>query len=465
MGLPWPRYSRPVLGLLAREYVSISEQTIRRMVVKTTFAQLGVLILVLYAPLLAFCADNPTDSYIRNVTQLIDRHEESIDRLAAPAESTAQALLAGGSFYLAGDPAWISEGTGRAGGLLATSPLPTAEQFKQLGEWFGKVPEGATIKKGDVVWLSYTPETFSSEAANVKDLEGKQCLVVAFGPKPPNGPPPFTHWVDSLTPWTADTNFTRMGNVLSLWTLTGEVAASTSRQNQTLAFYQSLVIYGARERNDIYTSQRPYKGSIATTYPPLASYHTGLGNGFHDGIPSMKPVQAGVLARSYLQFVSNMVRQIKDHELESIAKVGHEMLQRASESHPVYLMVLGHLMFYATARDNKMFHYLDVRSEGKNLRSSLSPDAYFIWLGYVATPLDFWYAVRSARARGVWIVSPLPAEVDFSQFDDVVINQHWLVGDAAVEVPGYDIRILPPSGIAQLFIYELLLRASGGGSS
>jgi hypothetical protein len=41
-----------------------------------------------------------------------------------------------------------------------------------------------------------------------------------------------------------------------------------------------------------------------------------------------------------------------------------------------------------------------------------------------------------------------------------VINEHWLVGDAAVDVPGYDVRILPPSGICQLFIYELLLRAA-----
>jgi len=43
----------------------------------------------------------------------------------------------------------------------------------------------------------------------------------------------------------------------------------------------------------------------------------------------------------------------------------------------------------------------------------------------------------------------------------VVIDQHWRIGDCAVEVPGYDIRILPPSGIAQLFMYEMLLRAAG----
>ena len=427
---------------------------------KTTLLWLGIIFLG--ACVSNHCsAEDRLDPYIRNVTQLVDKQHENIDRLLGPADLTARALLAGGSFYLAGDPAWVSEGTGRAGGLLATSPLPTAEQFKLLGELFGKPPQGVVVQKADVVWLSYTPETFAEETAVAKELEQSGCLVVAFGPRPQNGLPPFAHWIDSLTPWNADANFTRMGNVLSLWTLTGEVASSTSRQHQTLGFFQSLVIYTARERNDIYTSQLPSKGSVAMSYPPLPSYRTGVKAAFHDGIPSMKPVEAGVIAREYLEYISNMVREIKEHELESITKVGQEMSRRASESHPVALMVLGHLMFYSSSRDGKLFRYLDVNNDHKNLQSLLGKDGYFIWLGYVATPLDLWNAVRRAGATAVWIVSPLPAEVDFRQFGDVVINEHWLVGDGAVDVPGYDVRILPPSGIAQLFIYELLLRAAG----
>jgi len=40
-----------------------------------------------------------------------------------------------------------------------------------------------------------------------------------------------------------------MGNIISLWTLTAEVAASVSRQGKTPAFFQSDSIEGARERN------------------------------------------------------------------------------------------------------------------------------------------------------------------------------------------------------------------------
>jgi len=255
-----------------------------------------------------------------------------------------------------------------------------------------------------------------------------------------------------------------MGNVLSLWSLTGELASSTARRGQTLGFYQSLVIYGARERNDIYTNRQPSKGSVSMAYPPLPTYHTGVSAAFHDSVPSMKPVQAGVLARAYLEYISTMLKEISKYDVNNIITVGREMSARAAESRPVDLMVLGHLMFYATSQNNKLFHYLDVNNGTKNLQDELGQAGYFIWLVYVATPLDLWYAVRRARAKGVWIDTPLPAEVDFRQFGDVVIDEHWLVGDGAVVVPGYDVRILPPSGIAQLFIYELLLRAAGSSS-
>jgi uncharacterized phosphosugar-binding protein len=418
----------------------------------------GLLTIWLSVPCLA---ESPVDVYAQTVMQLVHKQQESIGRLSAPADLTAKALLAGNAFYVGGDPAFVSEGTGRAGGLLTTSPLPTAEQFEQLGKLFGKVPQGAVINRGDIVWLAYTPETIGSAQATAKDLEQKGCLVIAFGPQPPDGAPYFTHWMDSLTPWSGNTNLARMGNLLSLWTLTGEVAANTARTGHTLEFFQSLVIYGARERNDIYTSQQSYKGTVAMSYPPLSTYHTGLGNAFHDGIPAMKPVEAGVLAKAYLDYVSKMLGKIKENEIDSITNVGQEMARRASGSNQVSLMALGHLMFYASAKDGKLFRYLDVNTEHKNLQPLLGSDGYFIWLGYVATPLDLWHAVRSAKAKAVWVVAPLPAEVDFRQFGDVVINEHWLVGDGAVDVAGYDVRILPPSGVAQLFIYELMLRAAG----
>ena len=71
--------------------------------------------------------------------------------------------------------------------------------------------------------------------------------------------------------------------------------------------------------------------------------------------------------------------------------------------------------------------------------------------------------MRQAKARAAWIVVPLAGQkLNFEQYGDVFIDQHWELGDAAVAMPGYDVRILPPSGVAQLFIYELMMRAAAG---
>jgi hypothetical protein len=389
-------------------------------------------------------AENVVEPYVHRVFELVNKQHRGVARLFVPADLTARALLAGGAFYLAGDTGWVAEGSGRAGGPLGVRPLPTVDLFRRLDEIYGEPPPGVVAQKGDVVWLSYSSETYALEATAAKDLEQKGCLVVAFGPRPQDGPPEFTHWIDSLTLWGDDPNFTQMGNLLSLWTLTGEAASDTARQDRTLTFYQSLVIYGARERNDLYMNERSGRVSM-----------------FHDGVPTMRPLPAGGLARAYLEYVAKMLREIQEHELGTILKVGQEMARRAAESRPATLMVLGHLMPHAVSAESKSFHYLDFKNESKNLQNLLGQDGYFVWIGYVAVPLDLWLAVRRAGATAAWIVSPLPAEVDFRQFGDVVINQRWPIGDGAVDVPGYDVRILPPSGIAQLFIYELLVRAAG----
>ena len=97
------------------------------------------------------------------------------------------------------------------------------------------------------------------------------------------------------------------------------------------------------------------------------------------------------------------------------------------------------------------------------LDTALGSDGQLILLGYYnGIPQETWEAVRRAKAKAVWIVVPKPDQrLSFEQYGDVFINQQWSPGDAAAAMPGYDVRILPPSGVAQLFIYEAMMRAAG----
>jgi hypothetical protein len=69
---------------------------------------------------------------------------------------------------------------------------------------------------------------------------------------------------------------------------------------------------------------------------------------------------------------------------------------------------------------------------------------------------EFYIAFRGHAASGP---SAIPA-------GETIIWQHWAMGDAVVNVPGYDIKILPPSGViaeAVLWMTESeMLRIEGG---
>ena len=369
----------------------------------------------------------PVESYLQRVQKLVAQHRRHVDRLKAPAELVAEALFAGHAFYLGGsDAGWIREGTGRSGGVMNV----------------GQLSPTTNTGPGDVVWLSYAARTYEAQWQAAADLERKKCLVMAFGPRPASGVPGFQHWIDSLTPWNADQNFTLLGNVLSLWTLAGELAAASARRGKTIVFYQSgnlpKLRPGLPDRNALYR-----------------------GRTFHQsGEPHMEPMQPGVAARSYLDYIGKMLHDIQAYELGKIVSVGKE-IGRRSASRPALLMVNSHMMHDELWGEGKWVN--EYKGDIKQLDTTLGPDGYLVWLGYFnGVPPELWEAVRRAKARAAWMVVPLPGQIlDFEQYGDVFINQQWEPGDAAIVMPSYDVRILPPSGVAQLFIHDVMLRAAG----
>ncbi len=399
----------------------------RRELIKTAFAS---------ACLQAFGATTfgatttPAEAYVLHADKVVAQHSRNMGRLKAPAELVAEALLAGETLNLGGsERGWILEGSSRSGGMMVTRQLSAT----------------TTAHPGDVAWLSYSADSYDAQLKAAAELESKKCLVMAFGPRPASGVAGFQHWIDSLTPWDADQNFTLLGNVLSLWTLTGEVAAASARRGRTLVFYQSgyvpLFHPEFRGRNE------RYKGHV-----------------FHEqGEPHMKPVQPGVTARAYLDSIARMFHDIQAQELGKIVSVG-KTIRRRLASRPALFMAVSHMVHDEVLGDGKWIE--QYKGDAQHLAAALGSDGYLIYLGYYdGVPAELWEAVRRAKARAAWIVVPLAGQkLNFEQYGDVFINQQWEFGDAAVAMPGYDVRILPPSGVAQLFIYELMMRAAESSS-
>ncbi len=298
-----------------------------------------------------------------------------------------------------------------------------------------------TVGAKDVMLVGYTASTYQNMVTAVAQLTVTSgAAVVWFGPRPPAGPPTGNgvYWVDSQTAWTDDDNFTLMGNVLSLWSFTGELAGATARQNKTLVFRQSDQFPGGTARNSTYPNQL-----------------------FHVGIPKMSAaVTAGTLSTSYLDAIATLIGQIAPSELSKIVATGQTMAQKATAGNPPLLIVDSRLATYLAKVGSPYFSYL---ADASTLASALPARKYLVYLGSYALDLESYRTVRNTPgANAAWIVAPLAHQTDPTTFGDTLINQHWDVDDAVVTVPGYDIPILPPSGFVQLFVYDLLLRATGG---
>jgi hypothetical protein len=370
---------------------------------------------------------SPVEVYAQRAQRLVAQHRRNVGRMTAPAEVVAEALIAGHGLKLSGpDKGWVSEGLGRAGGPMVT----------------GNLAPDAAGTAGDVVWLSYNAGTYDSQVKRAAELESQQCKVMAFGPRPASGAPEFHNWIDSLTPWGADDNFALLGNVMSLWTLTGEVAAATARKGKTMVFWQSIwmeVLHPAMKgRNERYR-----------------------GHTFHAaGEPQMKPVAAGVAGGAYLDAVRKMLHEIQTQEMDKIVAVGKEVARR-SAARPVTIAIMSHMMHDELRDNGKLF--TDYKGDNDHLAEALGSNGYLVYLGYYdGVSKGMWDAVRKANAKAVWVIVPVPSQkYNFELNGDVVINQHYEEGDAAVKMPGYDVQILPPSGISQLFVYELMIRAAG----
>jgi hypothetical protein len=106
-----------------------------------------LLIAAFVAPGSAYGAD-AVDSFVASAFQMVQKHRDALPRLIAPANATADALIAGGKFYVGGDAGFASEATGRAGGTMAVHGLSASNP----------------PVKGDVVWLAYEPSTYTEVA-------------------------------------------------------------------------------------------------------------------------------------------------------------------------------------------------------------------------------------------------------------------------------------------------------------
>ena len=367
--------------------------------------------------------------YLEALLAGVEAVRQGLPAVARAAERVSARIEAGGRLFLASvRPDFTSEGYTRSGGLMLAE------------EW---TPETA-LSPEDAVILGWSGAPPERELALLEQLPSTGALVAAIGPAgwPGADPRPADLFLESPVPWpeAATAPFggesyplTSLQNLHLLWALTGEIVAALTRAGRMPAMYQSVLVPGARERNARFAD---------------APFHES-----HE-VPA---IPAGRLGGDYLDRMAAILRALIAEEAEAIEGVGTVCAEVLDAGGRIHAGLISHFPMYqlgAPGDPPYMRPLARLRGESPQvteLEEKLRPGDLFFFLGYYRRPVDAYAAARRAGARIVEVITG--DGTDHPPAPDHVIRPKWPFGDAVTPVPGYDVEILPSSGIVQAAVY------------
>ena len=364
---------------------------------------------------------------------------ERLPAVSDAAGRVAARLEAGGRLFLASvRPDFTSEGRTRSGGLMLAE------------EWTAETalsPEDAVI----LGWSGAPPER---ELELLRRLRSSGALVAAIGPAgwPEADPRPDDLFLDSSIsrPEEATAPFggkayplISLQNLLLLWALTGEIVAALTRAGRMPAMYQSVLVPGARERN------------ARSADSPFHETHR---------VPA---IPAGRLGRDYLDRLGAILRALIEEEAGAVEAVGAVCAEVLEAGGRIHAGLISHFPMYqlgAPGDPSYMRPLARLRGESPQvgeLEERLRPGDLFFFLGYYRRPVEAYAAARRAGARIVEVITGDGPDDPPPPAPDLVIRPKWPFGDAVTPVPGYDVEILPSSGIVQAAVYWAVVASIG----
>ena len=352
------------------------------------------------------------------------------------ADQVAGHLAAGGRLLLASArPDFTSEGFVRSGGLML------AEEWR---------PQ-TRLAPDDTVILGWSGAPPDQELELLRDLRASGALIVGIGP---------AAWAEADSQLGADLflesslslpeavtapfggesyPLISLQNLVVLWAFTGEIVAALTRVGRMPAMYQSVLVAGARDRNARFAGSRFHQTHQVPTIPP------------------------GQVGGDYLDAIGAILRALIEEEARAIERVGAACAQVLNDGRVIHAGMISHFPVHQHGAPGDPLYMrrlgaLDGESPSvAELERELRSGDLFFFLGYYRRPTQAYRAARRAGARIVEVITGDGS--DDPPQPDHVIRLRRPFGDAVTRVPGYDVEILPSSGIVQAAIYWAVVAA------
>ncbi|WP_066016391.1 hypothetical protein [Endozoicomonas atrinae] len=183
---------------------------------------------------------------------------------------------------------------------------------------------------------------------------------------------------------------------------------------------------------------------------------------FHSqGTFDVTPLSPGIYCELYLKQLEHTLHHIIHTQAPLIEKACSTYQEALNQKGTLFFKADSHLIShqFKLSGNPGFFRYLDENLSVENAEKLLVSPNVYTHLGYYTYPNIPLFFVNQKGATSVWLQGGMENNRIALKDKRVVIDQGWVSGDAVLNLPGYDIRIIPESGIIQnCLFWELNLK-------
>ncbi|GMW00700.1 MAG: hypothetical protein AMXMBFR84_18370 [Candidatus Hydrogenedentota bacterium] len=341
-------------------------------------------------------------TYFDRVKRVLESVRTDVSAMTGPAEAAASRVSAGGHLWVAGHKTLVSELSGRAGGLMCVQSLgddaPAAGDVVIFGN-VGKAP---------------LPDSLRNSGA----------LIVVLGDEPV-GPTVFCLPVYANENGVSET----LASTIPAWVFTGELVAALTRLGTMPVIFETIGMPGGVPRIQKYQAQ----GLL---------FHTDR---------TVPPVAAGVVGLAYCDKAVGALDRVQRECGGKLLRVAQWAAESKRAGKKVHMYSMGH-MFPAEVEETAIgglftstayysgFSYIDQPAYDFDDGDTV------VHIGYQHPPYELLEKVGSSGARIAYV--DILEHRDYRDNQNVIwIDPMWMWADGCVRIDGYDVPMLPLSGV------------------
>jgi hypothetical protein len=301
----------------------------------------------------------------------------------------------------------------------------------------------------DMVMAGFGHKPGTRVLDQLRQLKQRGCYIVGFGPAHALKPEElalcdafFDNGVDDE--WLADLRGGVLIDVLNAWALTGEHVGALTRVGKMPPMYISVLCEEGQAWSDKYLRKMQ----------------------FHDDIV-VPPVPPGELARRYIAAIRELLVKLRTDELADLRLASDLISAELAEGRKTPVLHIGHMCPYYVGKGKDSvwadgsFMYWGNPAAFERFREQAQPGALVFRLGYLGLHRDLASLYNETGQRVILAMgeNTRPEWQPSDEFRESLvaeIDMGYRMGDAAVSIEGYPIRVFPPSGVAQLVTYEAI---------